>query len=181
MRFFKNSIAAFRRIFRLLRVVKKEQIVWSDLLKLMRVNNCNFGHFENEGYIETKFELEGNQDFSFRYFIDEGYLRFGVILINDFDEEDTLDYMVLASHLNNLLDYRKVVVHTDYNVIEFTYYGDLLKYLVDPNELESDISSHIYWAEKCLWAFNQMMETGEDPVFIMAEFMKKLEEPEKAV
>ena len=181
MKFIKNSKAALRRTFRLMRAGSKERIVWNDLLNILRDSDCSFGNFEKEGYVEIKFELEEGETISLRCYIDDGNLRCSVLIVEDFDEEDTLDYLVLASHLNNLLDYRKVVVHTDYNVVEFMYYGDLLKYLGDANEIENDIDLHIYWTAKCLWAFNHMRETGEDPVFVMAEFIKKLEKREEAV
>ena len=48
-------------------------------------------------------------------------------------------------------------------------------YLLYPNEIHNDICSHFEITKDCIWAFNTMLNTGNDPVFVIAELLKRNE------
>jgi Skp family chaperone for outer membrane proteins len=90
--------------------------------------------------------------------------------------EATNDILVLASHFNGLLNFGSVKVSVKYNYVEFVYSRDLLTYSLYPGEINSDTDAHFDLTKDVFWSFNNMIETGEDPVFIFSELLRKKEE-----
>ncbi len=66
------------------------------------------------------------------------------------------------------------------NYVEFYYSGHLLTYLFYPELIHDDIVQHYRISLDCFWAFNQLIETGEDPVFIFSELLDKIDQKNKA-
>jgi hypothetical protein len=87
--------------------------------------------------------------------------------------------MILASHLNSLLNFGKVSVNTKYNCVEFVYSGDLVTYMLFPGEIRSDLRVHYNITLDCFWAFTNLIETDDDPVFVISELLKRKDEEDK--
>jgi hypothetical protein len=52
---------------------------------------------------------------------------------------------------------------------------EILLYALYPGEIHSDITRHYEIAKECVWAFNMLINSGDDPVFVIAELIKRQE------
>ncbi len=180
-RMFDSFIGTIRRISRVFMVKKRSRIVWKELVKMHKEANWHFGQFDNEKYIITRFTINDNdnQEQKFRYEVDQNKLEFHTCILNSFNEDKTNDVLVLASHFNGLLNFGKVGVNIKYNYVEFTYSGDLITYMLYPGEIHSDLRTHYNLTKDCLWAFTNLMETDDDPVFVISELLKRKDNEDK--
>ncbi|MDI1317424.1 hypothetical protein [Flavobacterium sp.] len=162
-----------RKIYRLLNVKKRTEIVWNELIKFHKEEGWNYGQFDKEKYIQTIFNIEDNLRIKFTYQVGRDKLEFQSLILNSFDEDRTTDILVLASHFNGLLNFGKVSVSTKYNCVELIHSGDLVTYMLFPGEIQSDQRVHYNVTRDCCWAFSNLIETGEDPVFVISELLRR--------
>lgn len=165
-----------RRIFRTLTVLKSSQYVWKELIKYHKTSGWRFGQFDNDRHIECSFNVDDNNSVDFNYCVNSDNLQFRANILESFDEELTNDILVLASHFNGLLNFGMVKVSVKYNFVEFVYSRDLLTYSLFPGEISTDTDTHYRLAKDCFFTFTNMIETGEDPVFIFSELLRRKED-----
>lgn len=170
---FKGTI---RKIYRIINVKNRSKIVWKELIKLHKESEWKFGQYDNQKYIVTTFHLEDNHAQNFRYAVTSNNLEFHTFLLKSFDEEKTNDILVLSAHFNGLLNFGKVSVSTKHNYVEFIHSGDLVTYMLYPGEIHTDLKAHYNLTKDCYWAFSNLIETGEDPVFVFSELLRRKEE-----
>ncbi len=170
----------FKRIYRLLTISKSSQYVWKDLINYHKNSGWRYGQFENEKYIECSFKVDETNCVDFNYAVNSGKLVFRSTILPSFDEEATNDILVLASHFNGLLNFGSVKVSVKYNYVEFVYSRDLLTYSLYPGEINSDTDAHFDLTKDCFWTFNNLIESGEDPVFVFSELLKRKDEESNA-
>lgn len=180
MKYYFKFIETIRKIYRLLNEKKQSAIVWNELIKLHKEANWHFGQFENQKYIVTNFDLNDNQNQKFRYDVSQNELEFHTFILNSFDEDKTTDILVLASHFNSLLNFGKIRVNIKYNCVEYIHSGNLITYMLFPTEIHSDIKSHYNLTKDCCWAFTNLVETGEDPVFVFSELLRRKDNDNQA-
>ena len=170
---------SIRRIYRVLNVKKSTDIVWKELIKFHKSSGWNFGQFDNDKHIECGFKVDDTNYVNFNYIVSSENLTFRATILKRFDEEITNDILVLASHFNGLLGFGVVKVSVKYNYIEFVYSRDLLTYSLFPGEINSDTDTHFNLTKDCFWSFTNLIETGDDPVFVFSELLKRKEEESK--
>ena len=166
----------FRRIYRTLNVKKSSDYVWKELIKFHKISGWNFGQFDVDKHIECSFKVDESNIVNFNYAISNEKLNFRATILQYFDEERTNDILVLASHFNGLLNFGAVKVSLKYNYVEFIYTRDLLIYSLYPGEINSDTETHFDLTSDCFWTFTNLIETGDDPVFVFSELLRKKEE-----
>lgn len=165
-----------RRIYRVLNVNKSADIVWKELIKFHKSAKWNFGQFDNDKHIECTFAVDDANSVGFNYSVSSDKLTFRATILPRFDEEITNDILVLASHFNGLLSFGVVKVSVKYNYVEFIYSRDLLTYSLFSGEIDSDTDTHYNLTKDCFWSFTNLIETGDDPVFVFSELLKRKEE-----
>lgn len=170
----------FRRIYRLLNVNKSAHYVWIELLKYHKNSGWRFGQFDNDKHIECGFKMDDTNFVDFNYALNSGRLTFRSTILHRFDEEITNDILVLASHFNGLLNFGTVKVSVKYNYVEFIYARDLLTYSLFLGEISSDTDTHFELTKDIFWSFSNLIETGEDPVFVFSELLRRKEEEKNA-
>jgi hypothetical protein len=173
--FFTKCKYFVRRIYRLIKVRKRAEFVWHDLIDFSRNNGWHFGQFEKDKRIETSFQDEDGQVLKFNYRVTQNNIIFESIILPSFNEDLTTDVMILASHLNTLISFGKVRVNVKYNYVEFVFIGDLIPYMLYSGNIANDILTHHDITKDCVWAFLQLVETGDDPVFIISAFLRRKE------
>ena len=164
-----------QRVYRLIRVNHRSDIVWKELIKLHKKENWHFGQYDNENYIRTTFADDNNNDLNFHYQVTNDKLVYRAVIAGDFNEDNTNDIMLLSSHLNSLLTFGMVRVNIKDNYVEFVYQGDLLVYMLYPGEIHTDIDRHFRITSDCSWAFTHLLKSGDEPVFVIAELLKRNE------
>ena len=117
---------------------------------------------------------------NFIYAVNSERLTFRSIILHSFDEEITNDILVLASHFNSLLPFGVVRVSLKYNYVEVVYSRDILTYSLFLGEIESDTNLHFQISKDCILSFTNLIETGDDPVFVFSEFLRRKEEESKS-
>ena len=165
----------FRRIYRLLTNSKSSQYVWKELIKYHKESGWNYGQFEQEKNIRCLFAINEHRSLNFSYTVEQNSLHFNSIILHSFDEERTNDVMILASHFNNLLNYGVVRVNLINNYIEYDCSVELLLFSLFPSKIKSYADMHYGLTIDCYWAFNNMIVTGDDPVFVFSELMRNKE------
>jgi hypothetical protein len=153
--------------------------VWKDLIKYNLKNGWRFGQYETEKRIETIFNLDGNNSITFSHTVTDNKLEFRAVILKSFDEERINDILVLASHFNGLLNFGSVKVNIKYNYVEFVFGGDLITYMLYPQEINNDHIAHYDLTEDCVWSFHRLLETGEDPVFVFSALLQRNDEKNK--
>jgi hypothetical protein len=172
----KDIPSVIKRILRVITVKNHSEIVWKELIKLHKKEGWHFGQFDKEKIIETTFFFENAKIYrKFRYAITQQKLIFNTEILSDFQTESTHDVMILASHFNSLLTSGVVRVDTIDRKVHYEYSSDLTLYALYPGELHNDLARHFLITQDCFWAYTQIMETNEDPVFIIAELLKRNE------
>lgn len=162
-----------QRIDRLFRVKHRSDIVWKELIKMHIKENWHFGQYDNEKYVRTTFTDEYNNELNFHYQVTEDNLVLRSVIASDFNDDNTNDIMLLSSHLNSLLTFGMVRVNIKYNYVEFIYQGDILTYMLYPGEIHMDIDRHFRITSDCYWAFSHLLNSGDEPVFVIAELLKR--------
>lgn len=171
--FYRKIKFAFKRVNRLLHSKNASQYVWNDLVKFHTKSGWNFGQYDKEKYIECGFKVDDTKYVDFNYSIKAGKLAFRSTILSHFDEELTNDILVLASHFNGLLSSGVVKVSVKYNYVEYIYSRDVLTYSLYPGEINSDTDTHYKLTKDCLWSFTNLIATGQDPVFVFSEFLRR--------
>ena len=166
----------FQRIYRTLNVKKSSHYVWEELLKFHKSSGWNFGQFDTDKYVGCSFKADETNFVDFNYTVTPRKLTFSATLLQNFDEERTNDILVLASHFNGLLNFGIVKVSVKFNYVEFVYSRDLLTYSLFPGEINTDTDIHFNLTQDCFWSFNNLIATGDDPVFVFSELLRKKEE-----
>lgn len=170
---FKKIKYVFRRIYRLLNLNKTAHYVWIELLKFHKNSGWRYGQFDNDKHIECGFKMDDTNFVDFNYAVSSGRLTFRSTILQRFDEEITNDVLVLASHFNGLLSFGTVKVSVKYNYVEFIYSRDLVTYSLFPGEISTDTDTHFELTKDCFWSFTNLIETGEDPVFVFSELLRR--------
>ena len=173
---YNKTKSVFRRIYRTLTVKNSSYYVWKELIKHHQSSGWRYGQFDNDKLIECTFKVHETNNVNFNYSVSDYDLTFRSTLLENFDEEFTNDIFVLASHFNALLNFGVVKVSTKYNCVDFVYLRHSLVYSLFPGEISSDTATHFQLTKDCLWAFTNLIETKEAPVFVIAELLKKRED-----
>ena len=166
----------FQRIYRTLNAKKSYYYVWKELIKYHKMSGWNFGQFDSDMHIECGFKVYDANCVDFNYAVSYDKLIFRAIILKSFDEDRTNDVLVLASHFNGLLNFGTVKVSVKYNYVEFFYSRDLLTYSLYPGEINLDTDTHFELTKDIFWSFSNMIATGDDPVFVFSELLRKKEE-----
>ena len=169
----------FKRFYRILNVKKRSEFVWKDLIKYNQKKGWTFGQYETEKRIETSFSVDENNVLDFNYKVNENKLAFTSIILSEFDEDKSNDLLLLAAHFNSLLHFGVVIVSTKYNYVGFTHSGDLITYMLFDGEIDEDLIRHFNITKDVFWSFKTLLETGDDPVFVFSELLRRNEEKNK--
>lgn len=169
----------FKRFYRILNVKKRSEFVWKDLIKYNQKKGWTFGQYETEKRIETSFSVDENNVLNFNYTVKEEKLAFTSIILSEFDEDKSNDLLLLAAHFNSLLSFGVVIVSTKYNYVGFTHSGDLITYMLFDGEIEADYIRHFNITKDVFWSYKTLLETGDDPVFVFSELLRRNEEKNK--
>jgi len=170
-----------RRVYRLsINLKKHEDLVWKDLKELQTKSNWNFGIFEKDRTIETRFEIAPDTGNTFYYMLYNNNFHCRVKIIEDFPLEQTTEVFILASHFNNLLTNGVVVVNVDSQYVEYHSKCNILIPLLFPDELDNQLVRHYNTSKDIFWAFQKLVLENEIPALIIADLLKKNDEEKKS-
>jgi hypothetical protein len=174
--FFYSSISNFwKRIYRILMFKKADHHVWQELLKFHKKSGWKYGQYDQNKTVFCDFAIDDTEHIRFFYTVEHGKLVYRSVILGAFNEEFTNSILVLASHFNSLLSRGSVRVLLHQNAIECFYSRDSLAYSLFPDFIESDTAFHYNLSKDVFWAFTNMLQTGEDPVFVFSELMRMKE------
>ena len=160
-------------LYRVITIKKSEKYVWKELIKHHKNSPWRFGQYDN--YVECNFRMDEVQSLKFIYEVQNTGLTFRSFILVDFDEETTTQVMLLASHFNNLLTFGVVQVNLKQKKKKFSYTREILVYSLYPGTINNDTLTHFDLTKNIYWAFNELVNTGDEPVFIFSEFLKRMD------
>ena len=164
-----------KNIYRLLRPKKTSSFVWEDLKRTMKRENYYHGVFENNKCIELQFN---NNDDSIRtYFIyiyaESNTISCVTTIIETYNDDKTIDLFVLASHFNSRMNKGVVTINRESLNISYVVTGDLFSHSIYPKK-SIVLIEHIYHISNDIrWAFNRLLSTDLDPVFVFSELLDR--------
>lgn len=165
-----------KQVFSLFQINNCSNIVWKELITLIKKMKWDYSLYEKDKLIEISFTTEEGIVFEFKIVVSEDEMYFRSLIISEFNEDITNDMMVLASHFNNIFLSGVVKINTENNYVELYKTRDLLIYLLKPEEIYLDILRHYESSKECYRTFNNMINTGDEPVFIIADFVKSIKD-----
>lgn len=164
----------FILVYRLITIKKSAKYVWKELLKHHKNGDWKHGQYDN--YVECNFIVDDNNTLRFIYEVENTGLTFRSFILVDFDEEISTQLLILASHFNNLISFGVVQLNLKHHYVEFSYTRDLLVYSLYPGTIENDTLKHFNLTKNIFWAFNELTSSGEEPVFIFSELLRRMED-----
>ena len=171
--FLRNIRFSIQRVCRLLKVNRRSEIVWNDLIKMHEKAGWGFGQDANQKSIELTFSNTDESSIKLYHEISNNKIVFRAVILSNFDVDNTHDIMILSSLINSSINFGSVRADTINNCVHFVYSGDLLLYFFYPGEKHSDMFKHIEIAKECHWAFNYMLNTKDNPASVIVEFIKR--------
>jgi hypothetical protein len=152
-----------------------EEIVWKLLKKELKIVPFKHEVKESEKTVYTKFHLDPNILGNFWYMMYSDRLYFRAAIIPNYPVEQTTNIFILAQHFNNQLNHGSVVVDVPLNYIEFRTTYHFPEIIFTENAIQKHINHHYKISCDIFWAFNKMLAENEEPAYIIAELIAKLE------
>lgn len=171
--FFYKIKTTIRSIYRLVNSSKTADYVWVELTNYYKNSGLKYGQYDYRKQVICDFIFNESRTVKFEFNVETSTLSYSSIILPSFDEERTNAILILASHFNNLLNFGIVKVCLKYNYISFEYSRDVLIYSLYPGEIDFDTRKHFGITKDIIWAFDSLLETGDDPVFIFSELLKR--------
>jgi hypothetical protein len=163
-----------QRLYRILLPPKKRQEkVWSDLIKLCRNSNWRVGIFESEHYVEIEFQIADGEVEKYLYFVGVSSLTCRARVAVDIDEERMTDVFILAQHFNNLLNYGDVVVNVSSRFVEYTFMRDILIPYLYSGDIYDQLLLHHNTSKDLYASFQRLSMEGVEPALIIADFLEE--------
>ena len=170
----KNLRSFFERIYRLsLNYNKQEALVWEDLKKLHTDAEWRSGIYEKDKCIESVFEFSKEKTGTFFYMLYEGYYHCRVKILEDFPQELTTDFFILAAHFNNLLNNGVVIINVENQYVEYHTKREILIALLYTGEIYDMLIRHFKTSKDICWAFQRLVKENESPAIIIADLLKR--------
>jgi hypothetical protein len=176
---YRKTKSTFQKWYRLLNVKKSILFIWKELFSIRIKTGWIFGPFDTDRPIECCFTYDKEKAIHFYYNLTPNRLNFTGVVLSSFKKEHTNDLLVLASHFNSFSNLGVVKVNLENNYVEMEYDGETFNYSIFPGEIDSDMTAHYEMVRDCFWSYDNLLETGEDPKFVISELMKRREENSK--
>jgi len=163
-----------KKIYRLLNQKQLSNFVWSDLKLTIENEGYNNGVFETRKLIEIKFSNHDDIIYDYNVFLNEETQKLVIYttIINAYHSDKSRDCLVLASHFNSKLNHGIVTVNPEGSSVSYFREVDLFTYCFFPERIIPFIESHYHTSNDVLWAFNKLLTTDEDPIFIFSELLR---------
>jgi hypothetical protein len=152
---------------------KQEELVWGDLKELHLKAEWRHGVYEQEKYIETRFEVFDGQVEKFAYFIYDSCFFCRYQLTENYPDDLTPDVFLLASHFNNVLNNGVVVMNTNDKIVEYRIKNSILVPLLDTEEMYNQIMMHYNTSKDVYSAFQRLLKENEAPAIIIADLLRE--------
>lgn len=154
---------------------QREEVVWQDLKDFLQHEAWRVGLFEKERCAEVSFQLSDQAIVPFYYAVRERELDFQVNAMESIPPELISDAFILSAHLNNVLNWGKVLVDAENGVVLHRLKVNLLIPFLFPNEIEVSIMRHFSTSKDIHGAFRRLVEERESPAIIFADLLRQIE------
>lgn len=154
---------------------QREEVVWQDLKDFLQHEAWRVGLFEKERYAEVLFQLSDQAIVPFYYAVQEHELNLQVNAMESIPPELISDAFILSAHLNNVLNWGKVLVDAESGVVLHHVKVNLLIPFLFPNEIEVSIVRHFHTSKDIHDAFRRLVEEREAPAIIIADLLRQIE------
>jgi hypothetical protein len=155
---------------------QQEELVWQDLKEYHKVQGYNSGVFEQEKTIESVFSISDTKSLKFTYYTQRGTLHFSSLILGQYDPDIASEVFILATHFNNILTKGCVVVYPDHMCVQFIMKTSYISNIVYPADKHHYTKRHYDSTIDIFWAFNKLIEQGEDPAIIIADLLREKNE-----
>ncbi len=174
MKHFRRLKSQIRKQWLFSKPIRWPHYVHNLLKNSLKANNYKFLENEATNFITYDIALSGNGVAKFDFYHDGGiYVIRGVINIF-IPEINVRDAMIMGSHLNNRLQCSTIFIHPERNAVVVIAKIDLASVVAFPNELFNLIKQAEYDCDFCFEAFEKLITSDEDPIFIITDLIEKI-------
>ncbi len=174
MNLFRKIKFAIRRTWLLLNPQKWSSYVHDNIVGYLILRKFNYLENKNTHYIQTSFIASDSYKIEMDYFVEGGNYIYRGVIMDGIPEERMRDAMVMSSHLNNRLRGCNIYVNPEYRVIFLVLKLDLPFCVLYPGTMFDLLSTHYEECLLSLQAFDKLYNSDEDPIFIIAEVIEKM-------
>ena len=165
---------------RLNNIENRYNLLWINLKEYFTATGSKFEAFESEKYIETFYSIDENNRIFKRYHIqidNESDLFKSIVFISEgYDDRKSRQVLILSAHFNSLMKHGIVRVNTSLCTVSMEFGENILLPFMFSGRIHSMILSHYTMSLDVVWAFNRLFLFDEDPVYIIVDLQKKIDE-----
>lgn len=171
-----DSVKRLRREIRNMKLMRKREAmveaVWKQLIALFDENKWNYTRNDRKKHLNLNFNVSDGVVHMFRFDFEGPFLRMYTLVLDQFDESQSTDVMILASHFNTWMRYGKMSANISHGLVEIRHELMLAEVILNPHCIRFFMDQQANLFKDSHEAFAKMLETGEDPVFIIAEILE---------
>ncbi|MBK8417089.1 MAG: hypothetical protein IPL22_22775 [Bacteroidetes bacterium] len=123
--------------------------------------------------MDIHFETKLSGSLMFKCNITDDKLIFRGLILSVFDIDRTSDVLVLAAHFNAILKHGRVSASTEGNFCRIHLRRKFVNLFDFPDKIEHDFEVHFNITTDCIWAFKSMIQSGDNPVFVISQLLEQ--------
>jgi hypothetical protein len=171
-----DSLKRLRKDIRNMKLMRKRETmvdaVWNQLIALFDENKWNYTRNDRKKHLLLSFNVADGHVHMFRFDFEGPFLRMYTLVLDQFEESQSTDVMILASHFNTWMRYGKMSANISQGLVEIRHELMLAEVILNPHCIRFFMDQQANLFMDSHEAFSKMLETGEDPVFIIAEILE---------
>ncbi|MFM7823701.1 MAG: hypothetical protein ACKPB3_07995 [Bacteroidota bacterium] len=170
--FIKKFVRDFKRMMVLRKSETLRDRVWKQLVGYLDSNNFEYERNDKKHRLQIGFTVNETLTHNLRFDFEGPFLRIHSLIFNYVEEEQATDVMILASHINSILKYGKMTTNTSEGFVQLTNELSYTDVIWNPGSLDYFMRMQASMFEECNRAFQQMVDSHEDPIFIVAQLLE---------
>ena len=152
------------------------RMAWSNWIRFLQHQKIRFARYDQEQSTEFRF-LNEQEDASIRFQAhqQEGVLYFIASISLSGYTGDMDNVLKLSAHLNTFIHLGTIRVYVDRGIVQHQFRVRSSEYALYPDYIAYDFYRQYSMIQDLQWALDEMGKTGEDPLFIVAELIRRHE------
>lgn len=155
---------------------KQTAHIWKRLKQWFVKEEIRFGIYEREQLLSMRMDLLDNTVVDFQYIVNEQGLLCSSYVFESYDDRDTTNLFILATHFNSLLRTGKVVINPEAQTVRYTFQCNLAALIANPYMMRSVIMEHYDVTKDVCWAIEKLVTEHEEPSIIIADLLRMKEQ-----
>lgn len=152
------------------------RIAWENWIRFLQHQKIRFARYDQEQSTEFRFFNE-QEDACVRFQAQQqdGIIYFSASIALSAYNGDMDNVLKLSAHLNTFINLGTIRVYIERGLVEHQFRIRSAEYALYPKYIANDFYRQYGMIQDLQWALDEMGKTGEDPLFIVAELIRRHE------